>query len=74
MKTTEYRVWIKDLPQNERPLERLYKYGPDVLRPSELIAIIIRTGTEQATAIQLGEQLLQKYDGNLKRIANDNEA
>ena len=73
MKTTEYRVRIKDLPQDERPLERLYKYGPDVLRPSELIAIIIRTGTEQATAIQLGEQLLQKYDGNLKRIANDNE-
>ena len=73
METTEYRVRIKDLPEDERPLERLYKYGPQILKTSELIAIIIRTGTGNATAVQVGEQLLQKYDGNLKRLASDNE-
>lgn len=73
METTQYRVRIKDLPEDERPLERLYKHGPQILKTSELIAIIIRTGTENATAVQVGEQLLQKYDGNLKRLANDNE-
>ena len=73
MENTNYRVRIKDLPADERPLERLYKYGPQILKTSELIAIIIRTGTSNATAVQVGEKLLQKYDGNLKRIANDNE-
>ena len=73
METTDYRVRIKDLPEDERPLERLYKYGPHILKTSELIAIIIRTGTGNATAVQVSEQLIQKYDGNLKRIASDNE-
>ena len=68
-----YQTRIKDFPEDERLLERLRKYGPQVLKPSELIAIIIRTGTGQASAVQVGEQLLQKYDGNLRRLANDNE-
>ena len=73
METVGYRLRIKDLPEDERPLERLYKYGPQILKPSELIAIIIRTGTGTATAVQVAEQLLQKYDGNLKQLADDNE-
>ncbi len=73
METAEYRPRLKDLPEDERPLERLYKYGPPALKTSELIAIIIRTGTGTATAVQVGEQLLQKYDGNLKRLADNSE-
>ena len=73
MDATEYRLRLKDLPEDERPLERLYKYGPQVLKTSELIAIIIRTGTSTATAVQVGEQLLRKYDGNLKRLADNSE-
>jgi DNA repair protein RadC len=73
METTEYRSRIKDLPEDERPLERLFKNGPQDLKTSELIAIIIRTGTRTTTAVQVAEQLLQKYDGNLKRLADDNE-
>ena len=38
-----------------------------------MVAIIIRTRTGQATAIQVAEELLQKYDGNLKRMAQDNQ-
>ena len=71
METTEYRLRIRDLPEDERPLERLDKYGPQALKTSELIAIIIRTGTSTATAVQVAEQLLQKYDGNLKRLADN---
>ena len=73
METMEYRLRIKDLPEDERPLERLDKYGPQALKTSELIAIIIRTGTGTATAVQVAEQLLQKYDGNLKRLADNSE-
>jgi len=61
---------IKDLPEDERPRERLFKYGADILKTSELIAIIIRSGRQGETAIQIAEKILQKYDGNLKRIAD----
>lgn len=61
---------IKDLPEDERPRERLFKYGPKQLKTSELLAIIIRSGNRGVTAVQLAEQILQKYDGNLGRMAN----
>ena len=64
------RLTIKDLPEDERPRERLIKYGPQSLRTSELLAIIIRIGTRNETAVQLSEKLLQKYDGDLKRLAS----
>jgi len=63
------RFTIKDLPPDERPRERLYKSGPDVLKTSELIAIIIRQGTHGKTALQAAEELLNKFSGNLSRIA-----
>lgn len=64
---------LKDLPEEERPRERLYKYGPQALKTSELLAILIRTGSEEETALQLAERLLKKYDGNLRRMAQENE-
>jgi len=68
-----YRLTIKELPEDERPRERLFKYGSQSLKTSELLAIIIRVGNAQETAIQVAEKLLQKYDGDLKRMANENE-
>jgi len=64
------RHTIKDLPEDERPRERLIKYGPQSLKTSELLAIIIRVGIRNETAVQLAERLLQKNDGNLKRLAS----
>ena len=63
-------VRIKDLPENERPRERLHKYGPEILKDSELLAIILKSGFKGTTAIQLGEQILMALDGDLKRMAD----
>jgi DNA repair protein RadC len=62
-------IRIKDLPDSERPRERLAAQGADALKNSELIAILLRTGLKGASAIQVAEQLLQKFDslGNLAR-------
>ena len=68
---SEYHIRLKELPAEERPLERLEEHGPEALKTSELLAIIIRTGTGQATAVQVSEQLLKKYDGNLIRIKDE---
>lgn len=60
---------IKDLPEEERPRERLFKHGPKILKTSELIAIIIRSGNREETAIQVAKRILQKYDGNFSQLA-----
>lgn len=49
---------FKDLPLEERPRERLLHYGPENLSASELIAIILRTGSTEQTVIAMADQLL----------------
>ncbi len=65
--TYDYRFTIKDMPEEERPRERLLKFGPDVLTTSELLGILIRTGTRSNTAVELGNKLLARF-GGLKGI------
>ena len=43
-------VKMKTLPTSERPYEKLMTYGEDTLSNSELLAIIIKTGTKDKTA------------------------
>jgi DNA repair protein RadC len=52
---------IRELPSAERPRERLQNQGPSALRESELLAILLRTGTSGISAVQLGEALLKKF-------------
>jgi len=44
-----------------RPREKLLRYGPGILTNQELLAIIIRTGTRDANAIQLAESVLYQF-------------
>lgn len=62
---------IKDMPKNERPKEKLLKYGAETLNNSELLAIILRTGTRSENVIQLSSRLLKELDG-LDGILNIN--
>lgn len=61
-------IRIKDLPNSERPRERLVEKGADALKNSELIAILLRTGLKGVSAIQMAEQLLQKF-GTLDNLS-----
>ena len=54
---------IHDLPGGERPRERLLQYGPKVLSNAELIAILLRTGIEGASALSIGQHMLSKFEG-----------
>ena len=54
----KFSYTIKDLPEDERPREKLYKYGVRSLSNSELLAIIIRAGSREKTAIELCQRLL----------------
>ena len=52
---------IRDLPLNERPRERLIAQGAAALKNSELIAILLRTGIKGVSAIEVAEQLLDRF-------------
>ncbi|MBI3912345.1 MAG: DNA repair protein RadC [Armatimonadetes bacterium] len=61
--TERYSLAIRDLPEEERPRERLQRYGPEVLGTPELIAILLRTGTTRENAVALAERLLKEFGG-----------
>ena len=63
-----YNVRICDMPRDERPRERLDRYGPNNLGTGELIAILLRAGTPRASAIQLAQLLLSRF-GSLRNLA-----
>ncbi len=54
---------IRELPPEERPREKLANWGASSLREYELLAILLRTGTAQMSALQLAQHLLQKFGG-----------
>lgn len=54
---------IKDMPADERPRERLAKYGAEILSNAELLAIILRSGTRYDSAINIALKLLKYQDG-----------
>jgi len=59
---------IKDLPDSERPRERLAACGAEALRNAELIAILLRTGMKGVSAIEIAEQMLLRF-GSLDNLA-----
>lgn len=52
---------ISDLPLDERPREKLAKFGPTALDNGELLALFLRTGVVGRSAIQIGRDLLDHY-------------
>ncbi|MFP4661333.1 MAG: RadC family protein [Halanaerobiales bacterium] len=63
MGAVEYRFTIKEMPADERPREKLVKYGADSLSDAELLALIIRVGNTKRTAVELSQDIYNKYGG-----------
>lgn len=58
MSEEEYRLTIKNMPEDLRPRERLKGAGPAALSTAELLAIILGTGVREESAIQLAHRIL----------------
>lgn len=56
-------IKISDIPTNERPMERMLKYGVSNLGNEELLAILLRTGTKGENVIELSTRLLSNLGG-----------
>ena len=68
VRRANYHARVHDMPVDERPRERLRNEGAENLSQSELLAIILRTGTVQDNVIELSTRLLAKY-GGIKGLA-----
>jgi len=64
----QYSTAVRELPPEERPRERLAKLGPEALKDAELIAVIIRSGTQKMGAVALAEDIIRKF-GDLRGVA-----
>jgi len=58
---TDYR--IRELPQGERPRERLLQHGGSSLSDSELLAVLLRTGRVGVSALQMAMDVLRENGG-----------
>jgi len=54
---------ISELAPIDRPREKMLRYGTSKMRTSELLAILLRTGTHGMSAVEISERLLKRYGG-----------
>ncbi|MCH2205271.1 MAG: DNA repair protein RadC [Lentisphaerales bacterium] len=60
---------INDLPENERPRERMISSGEDSLANAELLALITGTGSKGQSAIDLSRNILGYFGGSLLKLS-----
>lgn len=58
---------MKDMPECERPYEKLEKHGPEMLSNAELLAVVIRTGNRNETSVAISQRILalNEADGGI---------
>lgn len=66
----EKKYTIKELPVSERPREKLIDYGPESLSNAELLALIIRTGHGDSTALDVANSILSMDQKGLSYLTN----
>lgn len=58
---------FKNIPESDKPRERLYQYGSENLSDEELISIILKTGTKGMSVKEVSLKLLENV-GDIKRL------
>ena len=66
--TTPSSYSIQNLPAEERPRERLHRYGAEAMATSELIAIILGSGMKGVPILQLSQSILAHF-GSIDKLA-----
>lgn len=60
---------IKDWAEDDRPREKLVTKGRSALSDAELLAILIRNGTPEHSALDLAKAVLESADNDLNKLA-----
>jgi len=64
-----YQHSIKEWSVNDRPREKFISKGKEALSDSELLAILIRSGTRDRSALAVSQEILQLSENNLSALA-----
>jgi DNA repair protein RadC len=56
-----YTLHIRDLPEEEKPREKLRKYGPAALKNYELMAVILGRGSKKEGILELSQRIMSQY-------------
>lgn len=74
----DYPVTIHDLPQQEKPREKLMAQGPEALTMKELLAVVLNTGTVKEDVIEMSNRIIRDYgersilvERDPKKLAHD---
>jgi len=60
---------VRELPEEERPRERLLRFGVKTLSNSDLLAILIGSGSKDSSAITLANKLLSLNEGGISYLS-----
>jgi DNA repair protein RadC len=68
MDNTQGRLSIKELAAEDRPREKMLIKGVSSLSDAELIAILIGSGNNEETSVQLSQRILNRVSNNLNKL------
>lgn len=60
---------LKELCPDDRPREKMITKGSGAMSNSELIAILLRTGTRQKNALEISQELMKRAGGSLNELS-----
>lgn len=76
--TKKYTLKIRDMLPEDKPREKLLKYGPSNLSIHELLAVVLHTGTKKEDVLAMASRVLKEYGehtlshhGNAAQLARD---
>lgn len=61
-------ILIKEMPEDERPREKLVERGPSALSDAEILAVFFSTGRKGLSAIDLGREMISRF-GSLRNMS-----
>ena len=57
----KYSLKVRDLPKEEKPREKLLKHGISVLTTSEILAVLLSTGTKKEDVLEMSGRIIRNY-------------
>ena len=68
MNTTAIKLSVRQWAEEDRPSTKLQNLGVQALTDSELLSILIGSGTTQHNAVEIGSMILSNFDRDLKEV------
>ena len=69
MNATTVKLSVRQWALEDRPSNKLQNLGTAALSDSELLAILVGSGTPQHNAVEIGKQILSRFDHSLSKLA-----